>query len=830
MVVAKSQSPDGDFFIGDPQLHYIGEFCGKIDTQTVWFSLVVTSSTPYFIAAFCIFLHPQNCTTLANSTFVSPSTSIILGFSSTVNCQFLHSSWPPFLLMKTFQAALAERPYAQLRGVAIRLGVHVRRQNAKPYWIQRILAFWSDAALAEAWLARLSVSTLNALRLLIEVDSIPRSLFLGEYGSIRYVSGHSRWQPPPWQAPQTVSEELYYAGLLYPLDGPTIERSQRVGLPAELRTQLRAQLQPLLVDDAGADSAPLVDSSEPTILPLVHDVAQLLMGLHHAAVQSDERTVTANGRWLRRPQLVALNRRVLQPDVDVQRSHKAAPRLCRLMFLATAAGLQQQGHIQPQGWAWLAASPSQQIERLWQAWRMADVQLRTIYAEPDGAMAPPWPEPLVAHLAQQAKPTTAGELALALVSDPTVETRYWTANVADLTELTQLIEALCCGSLGALGIVVPCPPGESAASEQQRKPTRYRVTRLGRRLLAETAADTDEPCDDAPWRIEQQSQEAWLVCGPAGGRYHAQAQLAGYAAGWTLTQREREPHSCFELQAQRVARATAVGYGEADLQSALQALGIIVTAEQVAQLMSWHRQGRRLHYALLPLLRTETATEMRQLREQTALREVLGELLTPTLSVVTAPVDALAAQIRRAGFLLTQPPVHTANAVQTTLDGGQKAITSAAGALWLAGQCYALLGQHLPLPLPPPMEALQTLFATLTPMEQAVLIAQRTQLVTQLLDLLDGRPLMPPPQPSDPAQWRPLIAEAIATQANLQIDYMSAGRNLLIRLTVEPYWISERNGVAYLEGYGHEAGHTLTLRLDRIQALVLLGSGGGRSV
>jgi hypothetical protein len=641
---------------------------------------------------------------------------------------------------------------------------------------------------------------------------------------LRRTSTKHSWQPPPWQAPQTVSEELYYAGLLFPLDGPTIERSQRVGLPMELRTLLQAQLRPPVVDDAGVDSAPLADLSEPAIPPLVHDVAQLLMVLHHAAVQGDDPAVTANGRWLRRPQLRALNRRVLQPDVDVQRSHKAAPHLCRLMFLATAAGLQRQGRVQPQGWAWLAASASQQIETLWQAWRLADAQFRTIYAEPDGAMPPPWPEPLVVHLAQQTKPATAQEMVLALVSDPAVAARYWAANVADLTDLTQLVEALCCGSLAALGIVTPAPPQPSAVSEQPVVSTRYAVTSLGRRLLGGTMEKTDEPVVDEPWRIVQAQEQAWVVCGPVVGAYWAQAQLAGYAADWTLARREQGPHHCFELQAQHVALAAARGYGEADLLAALQTLGISLTAEQVAQLMAWQRQGRRIQYGLLPVLRTTTATAMRQLREQTALCEMLGELLTPTLSVVTAPVDVLAARVQRAGFLLTQPPVLIGKTID---DSDQTAVTAAAGTLWLAGQCYALLGQHLSLPLPPPMDALQALFATLDPQEQAVLIAQRAQMVTQLLDLLDGRPLMPPPQPSDPDQWRPLVTEAIAIKANLQIDYISAGRNLLIQLTVEPYWISERNGAAYLEGYGYEAGHTLTLRLDRIQGLVLVDAARG---
>ena len=85
--------------------------------------------------------------------------------------------------------------------------------------------------------------------------------------------------------------------------------------------------------------------------------------------------------------------------------------------------------------------------------------------------------------------------------------------------------------------------------------------------------------------------------------------------------------------------------------------------------------------------------------------------------------------------------------------------------------------------------------------------------------MLDGQAFTPPPEPADPARWRPLIEQAIAAGADLELTYFTAGRNLLTRRSVTPYWIEEHNGISYLRADCHQAGHVRLFRLDRIQAI-----------
>ena len=85
--------------------------------------------------------------------------------------------------------------------------------------------------------------------------------------------------------------------------------------------------------------------------------------------------------------------------------------------------------------------------------------------------------------------------------------------------------------------------------------------------------------------------------------------------------------------------------------------------------------------------------------------------------------------------------------------------------------------------------------------------------------MLDGRTFAPPPQPSDPARWRPLIESAVATGRTLTMHYFTAGRNVLTQRTVTPYWIEEHRGIPYLRADCHLAGRVRLFRLDRIQEL-----------
>ncbi len=125
----------------------------------------------------------------------------------------------------------------------------------------------------------------------------------------------------------------------------------------------------------------------------------------------------------------------------------------------------------------------------------------------------------------------------------------------------------------------------------------------------------------------------------------------------------------------------------------------------------------------------------------------------------------------------------------------------------------------MPLPLPPPFADLTALLAALPPLQQAVVQAQWETLRAAFLAALDGQTYAPPPQPSDPQRWRPLIEAAVAAGRPLTMRYFTAGRNVVTERTVTPYWIEERHGLPYLRADCHLAGRVRLFRLDRIQHL-----------
>ena len=230
-----------------------------------------------------------------------------------------------------------------------------------------------------------------------------------------------------------------------------------------------------------------------------------------------------------------------------------------------------------------------------------------------------------------------------------------------------------------------------------------------------------------------------------------------------------------------------------------------------------------------------------QLHAYADVRAGLGELLSPTVAVAALPPADLAARLRAAGFFPQGPGTRdqesgdrsqepensastsrpSASSLQFPASSFQPPVSSfqSPAALWLAGQLYAALGEHTTLPLPPPFADLTALLAALPPLDQAVIQAQWETVRHDLLALLDGRTFAPPPQPSDPARWRPLIESAVATGRTLTMHYFTAGRNALTQRTVTPYWIEEHRGIPYLRADCHLAGRVRLFRLDRIQEL-----------
>lgn len=381
-----------------------------------------------------------------------------------------------------------------------------------------------------------------------------------------------------------------------------------------------------------------------------------------------------------------------------------------------------------------------------------------------------------------ATPFTAADLVHRLWHTAPEGAPFWAANFHDLTDLETIVAATLTQVLLPFGLV------EGLAAD----PAWYQVTTWGAALIRGEATDAAVPAPAVQFLAEETHWRLRVAALPQAGALAVQAHLSRY--------------STYGVPQPRFTAAYH-DYGLPTLWAALHSLGLAPTAAHWQTLQQWSAAGQQLTLTYLPILRTTTPAQLAALLKEPSLRPALVEVLNPTTAVVGGALTAFAAQLQRRGCSAALP----------TAD--QDPLPGPSGALWLAGQLYAHLGVHLPLPLPPPFGELTALFQQWTPAQQAVLHVYLAQLQEALVRLLDQLPFTPPPTPSDPAQWRPVIAQAIAANANLQMRYFTAGRNLTTQRLVEPYWIEERHGVPYLRAYCHSAGNVLTFRLDRIEAL-----------
>jgi hypothetical protein len=729
--------------------------------------------------------------------------------------------------MNELRTMLTALPAHDLRSLAIHLGVYRRRHSRKADWIAPIVQGWQDVQQAAIWLARLTPPARQALTRLAGSPTLPRLLFEREYGVLHDQQRGKQTAP----SPATVSDELYYSGLLYPAPVALTDPVARLTLPDDLRAWVLVSL-PALEPPLRPLAAPSLSAHAETPLALVHDLAQLLIYVHQQAVQSIQPLHWLHDRWLAPAHLAAVNQRLWLPEATpLPRSHKQAGRLRLLGFLAEASQLLVAGELSALGWAWLEAPLAEQVRWLAEGWQSASSALRRTYALPDADLPAPWPQPLLNGLAQAPSPFTVQALTHALLNLPTPPATYWLAHFASLSDLDEVVQGVLAEPLAMLGLV---QMGQAA----------WQVTEWGAWLWQ--AAPAPAPAalaEGVTWQCQPDQMLFEIVLPTALG---AQAQLAGYAAYARGASRHQ-----YRLDEMTVGQAAAAGLALPALHQALAELGVGMTPAQLAQLAAWWQGGQAVRLETQPLLRTTTPERLQRLRQDKRVAPLLGELLTPTTVLLKGDLDQAAAALRAAGqplpSLPKSSPPNLPQAPPPTLPqvgGGSDVYTEeerreeesgstrerpppqageggggVAGMFWLAGRLYALLGEHLPLPAPPPSAALARLYTSLSPREQAQLQQQLTTLHERLLAVLDHLPWTPPPTPSDPAQWRPLIDQAVQTGERLQMRYVSAGRNLLTQRLVDPYWVETHQDVAYLLAYCHQAGRVLTFRLDRVAGL-----------
>lgn len=82
-----------------------------------------------------------------------------------------------------------------------------------------------------------------------------------------------------------------------------------------------------------------------------------------------------------------------------------------------------------------------------------------------------------------------------------------------------------------------------------------------------------------------------------------------------------------------------------------------------------------------------------------------------------------------------------------------------------------------------------------------------------------------PPYPEDGlpvVESLALIRQALAEGQALEMDYYTAGRDVITHRVVEPYRLEERLGAHYLVGFCHRAQAERVFRLDRIHRITLV--------
>lgn len=732
--------------------------------------------------------------------------------------------------MPSLRLCLQVLPHRDVRGIATRLRVRQRGAHRKADWVAGIVQVWQDAGHQAQIIASLSPAARLAAGRLAAGGEFPAPLFLAEYGAVRRPRPHEHWRPPPWDTPQTVSEELYYCGLLAAVPAAALERAVRVTLPADLQTLF------LIAEPTGQPAAPLAATGAASGL-LLHDVAQMLCFLaEHPGL------TLLQGRWLAPAALADLNGRLLRPEpAPLPRSHARARRPRFIFFLATAAGLCADGDLTPRGWAWLAEPAPVRLTQLWNAWRTAPLALRRAYRQATAALPEPWPELALKQLANLPAAFTAPQLAQAVLGQEPTLAAYFTAHLPDIAAL----DAAAAGLLETLtadwGALTPAAPAEAVKL--------FSLTAQGRWLIGPGRDDFPgltqmQDADPAAW-LDAQADAGWrLTVSPWAPPVYL-AHLAAYARHLDLPPappsvpltgsgqgaRGVGVYHFYHLNEATVAAAAAAGHGLPILLAALAGLGVPLSPAQLATLQAWLARGQELQLLTLPLLRAAGPELLARLLTHADVRAGLGELLSPTLAVITLPPVDLAARLRIAGFFPQGPGARDQGADARSQTAGSKALdgasdspfvirhSSSLAALWLAGQLYAALGEHTTLPLPPPFADLTALLAALPPLDQAVVQAQWETLCADWQALLDGRTFAPPPEPSDPAHWRPLIESALAAGRTLTLRYFTAGRNVLTQRTVTPYWIEEHRGIPYLRADCHLAGKVLLFRLDRIVEL-----------
>ncbi len=618
----------------------------------------------------------------------------------------------------------------------------------------------------------------------------------------------------PWEQPRSPTEALLYRGLVFPLNLGTTERPVEVlALPAEYHEPLRSRFEIEAPDPVPA----------PRVTPrLLQHLFAFLSYLHRQRVEP------LHGRWL-----APRHFRALAPLLDAHASEAATARselqfryLVFVHYLAERAELVDlsAGCLRPTAaaWAWLDQTPRDQLQSLWELWRAPDAantvlwqryRLPLRYTETPPARLQQLAEALARHppedVTLEAYVAALQETAPRLFR-PQAAYQTWAeidsaAQAAYRAQASRALTRLINGPLTWLGIV------------QQPLET-LTLTGWGAALIGRE--DGAWPAPRAPVRLQivvEASPELahlYVVTRQAGdeGRLTPARRLT--LERWLPPDPERPQR--YLMRKTPVQRALQDGAPVERLLTVLEAAAGPLPPLVVGTLYRWAAAVNRLRVRRITVLEAQEAELLQTLTTERRIRETLLETLSArAVRVDAAQLDAL---LRRLAHRELYPRVDVPSPdaqPPSELSAEERSTIGAALAL------YATLADRLGADLRPPHTLARQWRRRLTDAERDAADRQVERLRNAL------RQATPPPTedhlPVPTGRHLTVLEQAIAAGATVELRYYTAGRDHVTHRRVDPLRLEWRGEVAYLIAYCHLRQAQRVFRVERIEALTLVG-------
>lgn len=232
-------------------------------------------------------------------------------------------------------------------------------------------------------------------------------------------------------------------------------------------------------------------------------------------------------------------------------------------------------------------------------------------------------------------------------------------------------------------------------------------------------------------------------------------------------------------------------------------------AAEKQNLLAWYQAAARYRVRQVWVLETPQAGQLAEVEQNGRLRWGIQERLGPRTAVIRPSlIPHLQKWLHKRGEIAAVP-------TSIPLAANQ----SDAAYSWLGLAVLSELHHLLPLQAPTPHHALAAMGDQLTPAEQAELTALAADIVSQVRQAIRGHDAFFPQQTAVSTAWLPFIEEVMAAGGCIDMQYQALGERTPSWRRVEPYSLTQRNGLTYLQGYCHRTEAVLTFRLDRALAL-----------